>query len=167
MSDAIRVVARRCVAFLIDAAVIVIVLWLAAQASRDFVDVPGDCPDPVPSGHACFQWYDEAYVIDGWAVVWFALTLIVLLVLVLGVTRWLLGDSLGKAMLGIRVVDAQGEPAGFWRGAVRTVALAVDLIVLVLPIGLWLVLFTPGHRRIGDFLAGTHVVRRREIKTVG
>ena len=59
-------------------------------------------------------------MIDSWAVVWFALTLIVLLVLVLGVTRWLLGDSLGKAMLGIRVVDAQGEPAGYWRGAVST-----------------------------------------------
>ena len=165
MSDAMRVVARRCAAFLIDAAVIVIVFWLAAQASRDFADVPGDCPDPVPAGDACFQWSDEAYVIDGRAVVWFALTLVVLLVLVLGVTRWRLGASLGKALLGLRVVDAHGEPAGFGRGAVRTAALAVDLIVLLLPIGLWLALFTPGHRRLGDFLAGTFVVRRREIQT--
>ena len=162
-----RVIVRRCAAFLIDAGVIVIVFWLSAQASRDFVDVPGDCPDPVPAGDACFQWNDDAYVVDGLAVVWFAVTLIVLLVLVLGVTRWLMGDSLGKALLGIRVVDAHGERAGFWRGAVRTAALAVDLIVLVLPIGLWLALFTPGHRRLGDFLAGTHGVRRREVQTAG
>lgn len=155
-----RVLARRCAAFLIDAVVIVIVLWLAAQASRDFVDVPGDCPDPVPAGDACVQWNEDAYVIDGHAIVWFALTLVVLLALVLGVTRRLMGASLGKALLDIRVVDARGEPAGFWRGAVRTAALGVDLIVLVLPIGLWLALFTPGHRRIGDFVAGTFVVRK-------
>lgn len=160
MSDAMRVLARRCAAFVIDGAVIVLVLWLAAQSSRNFVDAPGDCPDPVPPGDACFQWNEDAYVVDGHAIVWFVLTLVVLLVLVLGVTRGLMGASLGKALLGIRVVDARGEPAGFWRGAVRTAALGVDLIVLVLPIGLWLALFTPGHRRIGDFVAGTFVVRR-------
>jgi len=160
VTDPMRVVARRCAAFVIDGVVILLVLWLAAQSSRDFVDVPGDCPDPVPAGDACFQWNEDAYVIDGHAVVWFALTLVVLLALVLGVTRWLMGASLGKALLGLRVVDARGEPAGFWRGAVRTAALGVDLIVVVLPIGLWLALFTPGHRRIGDFVAGTFVVRR-------
>ena len=119
MSDPLRVVARRCAAFVIDGVVILLVLWLASQASRDFVDVPGNCPDPVPAGEACVQWNDDAYVIDGHAVVWFGLTLVVLLALVLGVTRLLMGASLGKA-LGIRVVDARGEPAGFWRGAVRT-----------------------------------------------
>jgi uncharacterized RDD family membrane protein YckC len=160
VADPTRVVTRRCIAFMVDAVVVVIVFWLAAQASRDFVDVPGDCPDQVPAGEACFQWRDEAYLIDGSAVVWFMLTLAVLLTLVLGVTRWRLGASLGKALLGIRVVDTRGEPAGFWRGAVRTAALTLDLIVLVLPIGLWLALLTPGHRRVGDFLAGTSVVRR-------
>jgi uncharacterized RDD family membrane protein YckC len=159
VADPTRVVTRRGIAFMVDAVVVVIALWLAAQASRDFVDLPGDCPDPVPAGQACFEWNDDAYLIDGSGVVWFAVTLAVLLTLVLGVTRWRLGASVGKALMGIRVVDARGEPAGFWRGAVRTVALGVDLIALVLPIGLWLVLFTPGHRRVGDFLAGTSVVR--------
>jgi uncharacterized RDD family membrane protein YckC len=52
------------------------------------------------------------------------------------------------------------EPMRVWRGAVRTAALGLDLIVVGLPIGLWLALFTPGHRRIGDYVAGTFVVRR-------
>lgn len=159
--DPTRVVGRRCAAFAIDAIVVVAVLWIAAQASRDFVDVEGDCPDPVPADHACFEWGDSAYLIDGPSFWRFAVTLVLLLILVLGVTRRLMGSgtALGKALLGLRVVDAQGRRAGFWRGAVRTAALAVDGIALVLPVGLWLALFTPGHRRLGDFLAGTFVVR--------
>ncbi|MGH9051185.1 MAG: RDD family protein [Acidimicrobiia bacterium] len=160
MTDPTRVVARRCVAFVIDGLVVVLVLWVSAQASGDFVDASGDCPARVPAGDACVEWNDQAYVIDGAAVWRFALTLVVLLVLVLGVTRWRMGASLGKALLGIRVVDARGHPAGIWRGAVRTAALVVDLIALLLPIGLWLALLTPGHRRVGDFLAGTFVVRK-------
>jgi uncharacterized RDD family membrane protein YckC len=158
--DPTRVVARRCVAFAIDGLTVVVAIWIAAQASRDFVDIDGHCPDPVPARHACIEWNGDAYLIDRRSVWWFTGTLVVLLVLMLGVTRWRFGASLGKALLGIRVVDAHGEPAGFWRGAVRTAALGVDLIVLLLPIGLWLALFTPGHRRVGDFLARTYVVRR-------
>jgi uncharacterized RDD family membrane protein YckC len=163
VTDPTRVVGRRCIAFVIDSVSVVAVIWIAAQSSRDFVDVEGDCPDPVPAGHACFQWNDDAYLMDGRSFRWFVVTFVVLLVLVLGVTRWRLGASLGKALLGIRVVDAQGESAGFWRGAVRTAALGVDLITLLLPVGLWLALFTPGHRRVGDFVAGTRVVRRDAV----
>ena len=163
MTDPTRVVTRRCIAFAIDSLAVVAVIWIAAQASRDFVDVGGDCPDPVPARHACFQWNDDAYLIDGRSFWRFVVTFVVLLGLVLVVTRWRLGASLGKALLGIRVVDARGEPAGFWRGGVRTAALGVDLITLLLPVGLWLALFTPGHRRVGDFLAGTRVVRRDAV----
>lgn len=163
MTDATRVVGRRCIAFLVDGLAVVLVVWLAAQATHDFIDVEGSCPETTPRGESCFQWRDDAYLIDNSSFWRFVLTFAVLLVLVLGVTRWRFGASLGKALLGIRVVDAAGRSAGWWRGAIRTVALGVDLVVLVLPVGLWLALFTPGHRRTGDFLAGTFVVRRDAV----
>jgi len=37
----------------------------------------------------------------------------------------------------------------------------IDGISLLVPIALWSAWFTPGHRRVGDLLAGTFVVRHR------
>jgi uncharacterized RDD family membrane protein YckC len=45
------------------------------------------------------------------------------------------------------------------RSAVRAVGWVVDAITLVVPVALWSAWFSPGHRRVGDFLAGTFVVR--------
>ena len=47
------------------------------------------------------------------------------------------------------------------RSVVRVVAWAVDGLVLLLPVALWSAWFTPGHRRVGDWAAGTYVVRHR------
>ncbi|HEX6310416.1 MAG TPA: RDD family protein [Acidimicrobiia bacterium] len=163
MTDPTRVVGRRCAAFAIDGITVVVVIWIAAQATRDVVDVRGACPDPVPAGRACVEWSGDAYLISGRAFVWFVVTLVALLVVVMGFVRWRFGASLGKVLLGIRVVDAHGSRPGFWRGALRTAALGVDAIAVLLPIGLWLALLTPRHRRVGDFLAGTFVVRRDAV----
>ena len=58
------------------------------------------------------------------------------------------------------MVRPDGSPAGPLRSLVRAVAWVVDGIALLLPIALWSAWFTPGHRRVGDWLAGTFVVRR-------
>lgn len=42
---------------------------------------------------------------------------------------------------------------------VRAVAWAIDGIALIVPIALWSAWFTPGHRRVGDWVAGTYVIR--------
>jgi uncharacterized RDD family membrane protein YckC len=161
--DPTQVVTRRCLAFLVDAPVVVVLVAFSAFVTPGAFDVDGDCPVPAPGGEFCVQWKEDAYRIDGRSFLLFAAVLVALLVLVLGVTKRRTGASPGKALFGIRVVDATGEHAGFWRGALRTAALVVDVFTLLLPIGLWLVLFTPGHRRIGDFLARTWVVRASAV----
>jgi uncharacterized RDD family membrane protein YckC len=157
--DPTKVVTRRCVAFLLDALILVLLIAFAAWVTPGALDVSEDCPDPVPDGDACFQWEQDAYLIDGRAFVLFLLVLAALLTVVLIGTRRMTGASPGKTLFGIRVVDAAGDDAAFWREGLRTLALGIDGLVLLLPIGLWLVWFTPGHRRLGDFLAGTWVVR--------
>jgi uncharacterized RDD family membrane protein YckC len=45
------------------------------------------------------------------------------------------------------------------RSFVRALCWVVDGISLLVPIALWSAWFTPGHRRVGDLVAGTCVVR--------
>jgi uncharacterized RDD family membrane protein YckC len=71
------------------------------------------------------------------------------------------GASPGKALLGLRVVRPDGTTPGWRRSLVRVVAWVVDGLALVLPVALWSAWFTPGHRRVGDWVAGTYVVRSR------
>jgi uncharacterized RDD family membrane protein YckC len=77
------------------------------------------------------------------------------LVLIQGLT----GASLGKLMLGLRVVREDGRRAGIGWMVLRWVLLFVDSICCILP-GVVLVFTTKGHRRLGDMAAGTFVVRR-------
>jgi hypothetical protein len=66
------------------------------------------------------------------------------------------GASLGKHMVGLRVVDERGRKAGFGRNLVRWLMLLIDGGIFL--IGLITVLATRPHRRVGDLAAGTYVV---------
>ncbi|MCU1497485.1 MAG: hypothetical protein JWM47_1438 [Acidimicrobiales bacterium] len=77
------------------------------------------------------------------------------LVLLQGLT----GASIGKLMLGLRVVRQDGQKAGIGWAFLRWVLLFVDQICCFLP-GAILVFTTKGHRRIGDMVAGTFVIRK-------
>jgi hypothetical protein len=74
------------------------------------------------------------------------------LVVLQGIT----GASLGKLIMGLRVVDSQGAPCGMGRAFVRWILLIVDTICGVL--GLIVAGLTHPHRRIGDMIGGTYVV---------
>jgi len=68
------------------------------------------------------------------------------------------GQTLGKRVLGIRVVAANGAPVG-WVGAfVRNLLRAVDMLPIGYALGLVSGLFDPWGRRLGDLVAGTLVV---------
>ena len=82
--------------------------------------------------------------------VWFAVALIILVLALVIVPHRLTGASLGKAIFGIRVVRGDGSAPGFLRSLIRVAAWLLDGLALLLPVGLWLVLFTRGHRRVGD-----------------
>jgi uncharacterized RDD family membrane protein YckC len=159
--DPTRVVTRRCIALLVDA------LLLAALPAVTVLVVgradlrKGDCPDPLPSGRDCIAFKQQVMLIDKGSFLLFvgllALLYLVAFVAVQGVT----GASPGKALLGIRVVRSDGTPAGTLRSLIRLAAWVVDGIALLLPIALWSAWLTPGHRRVGDWVAGTYVVRSR------
>jgi uncharacterized RDD family membrane protein YckC len=69
------------------------------------------------------------------------------------------GASVGKLLLGLRVVRSDGRRAGIGRCLVRTILLVlVDSLCFI--IGLVLALSTNGHRRVGDMVASTLVVAK-------
>ena len=76
----------------------------------------------------------------------------------------LTGGSVGKLIMGLRVVDAEGQLAGIRRSFLRTLLWIVDAITCGLPIvGGVLMVSRPGHQRFGDQVAGTYVVRKGSV----
>jgi len=68
------------------------------------------------------------------------------------------GQTIGKRVLGIRVVAADGAPIGWMSAFVRNLLRAVDMLPALYAAGLVAALFDPWGRRLGDMVAGTLVV---------
>jgi uncharacterized RDD family membrane protein YckC len=158
MHDPTRVIWRRCFAYgtglLLSGLVLAGTLYVAGDVKK----MKSGCPSPVPAGRVCVNYKSTGYLMRGSVFIWFAVALIVLVLVVAVVPQVVAGTSLGKALFRIRVVRPDGSPPGFLRSAVRIAAWPIDGLSLLLPIGLWLAIFTPGHRRVGDYLAATYVV---------
>lgn len=140
-------------------------------------------------GYRCLAWLvDAALLFFFWVVAYFAFTLIVvdvvhifqglsglsqmLLGLGLFATQWLYwtlsevflgGQTLGKRLVGIRVVRVDGSPVGLYESAVRNLCRVVDFIPLLYAAGCFTMLLNRQHRRLGDLLAGTVLVREERI----
>lgn len=80
------------------------------------------------------------------------------LVLLQGLT----GASLGKLIFGLRVVRPNGRTAGLGWALARWLMLQIDTMCCFLP-GAVLVFTTKGHRRLGDMVATTFVIRKGEV----
>lgn len=80
-------------------------------------------------------------------------------VLDLVVLQGITSASLGKTLVGLRVVRPDGRPAGVGRALVRYVLLAIDAGCCFI-IGVATSFTTPGHRRVGDMAADTLVVSK-------
>ena len=70
--------------------------------------------------------------------------------------RW--GGSIGKRLLGMRVVTVDGRPIGFREAALRNVLRAADLLPIGYLVGVTSMACTKRFQRLGDVLAGTMVV---------
>jgi uncharacterized RDD family membrane protein YckC len=169
-TDPTAVFARRVVATLIDAALILVPTFLLLTATFEYRDVSALDRDPQ-------QWCDDymnadlgfcanfadvndrVYTSDGpdpatHAMYWGGS--LVLLVVVQGLT----GFTVGKLLTGIRTVREDGRPPGVGRAFVRWVMWAVDAFPYVIPLlGPIVAGTTQGHRRVGDMVAKTFVVR--------
>jgi len=158
--DPTQVVLRRIVAYVVDAGLVAGILLLVVYVTGDVRRSSHGCPDPIPKGRSCLGYGDQALIVNDRVFIWFSITLVVLFVLVFVVTQGITGASPGKSALAIRVVRADGSKPGWKRSLLRAVCWGVDGLTLLLPIGLWLAMLTSRHRRVGDYLARTYVVRR-------
>ena len=84
---------------------------------------------------------------------------IVLFLLHTGISEAVMGQSLGKRLLRVRVVDAEGHHPAAWRIALRGVLKTIDLLLWI---ALIVAILTPARQRLGDLAARTVVVRADE-----
>lgn len=70
------------------------------------------------------------------------------------------GRTPGKRAFGLRVIQTDGQPAGLGAVLLRNLLRPVDSILLI---GLFFMLFTRRHQRIGDLAGGTLVVRQPKV----
>lgn len=72
-----------------------------------------------------------------------------------------LGQTLGKMLLGIKVIrEDNGEVPGLGAAAVRTVLRVIDVLPFAYLVGFIAVLISGKNQRLGDMLANTLVVRK-------
>lgn len=71
------------------------------------------------------------------------------------------GQTPGKRLLGLRVVREGGRPITFLAAAIRNVVRLADFLPLMYGLGVVVMFADRRARRLGDFAAGTLVVRER------
>jgi len=76
----------------------------------------------------------------------------------LALSEWVGGSSVGKALLGLRVVGEDFRWPTVWKTLGRRFAAAVDLLFLGLP-AYWSMKGSLYHQRLGDHWGGTYVLR--------
>ena len=172
--DPTNVMGRRIAAWFIDviipsvAAVIVGYIVFIGAATKVPAPTTNFCDFANrPTNSACLQVGDNAYIgtNDDVRAAFTAGGLVYLVgALNLFVVQGLTGASVGKHMIGLRVVKADGSITGFGSNAVRTLLLIVDQFFCFL-VGLITALATHPHRRVGDMAAGTFVVAKQSAGT--
>jgi uncharacterized RDD family membrane protein YckC len=78
-------------------------------------------------------------------------------------TAWS-GQTVGKKLLGLRVIQRSGVRIGFHHAALRNLARPVDRLPLLYLVGGVTALLSGSTQRLGDMLAGTLVVRERRLQ---
>jgi uncharacterized RDD family membrane protein YckC len=168
--DPTKALWRRIFAYVIDGALGTLIALAVAGALGD-VDTADArrCPDQLPDDRLCIDLTsgtgddddEQILLIDTSAVVIAAGAWLVWVVANNVLLQGTTGATVGKFVTGARVVRPDGGRPGIGRALVRTLLLIVDTISLILPLGLWVAMFSRGHRRIGDMVADTYVVKAR------
>lgn len=155
-ADPTAVIGKRVLAFIIDFVIwiglyLIVFFLLADSADSEFATCTGTCANIG----------DTVYGVGGGkaAVVW--LVYWGYLIVVFGVVEGLKGVTPGKALLGLRTVNEQGEAPGVGKGIIRALFLIVDLMFCFL-IGLVTAIATKKHQRVGDMVAKTFVVGKAD-----
>ena len=75
------------------------------------------------------------------------------------VLEWRFGKTVGKRLVQIRVQGADGTPPSLGASLVRNLLRLVDWLPMLYPVGIVAVVLSDEHRRLGDRLGDTVVVR--------
>jgi len=76
-------------------------------------------------------------------------------------TEWYFGRSLGKAAVGLRVLDDDLNDITFAQSAARNSGRYADIVLGFYMLSFILILRSPEKKRIGDYIAGTRVVKTK------
>ncbi|HEX4231016.1 MAG TPA: RDD family protein [Bryobacteraceae bacterium] len=76
---------------------------------------------------------------------------------------YLQGQTLGKWLMGLRVIDAAGLPLQFHQVAIRNLVRNIDMLPLLGLLGGVAMLSNHRLQRLGDFAGGTVVVRTQRV----
>ena len=87
------------------------------------------------------------FLIISWFVVYFCYFIVL--------EQMMNGQSIGKKLFGLRVICDNGQPVGLAQSMIRNLFKSV---LDIFYIGLFFIMFSPKHKRIGDIVAGTVVV---------
>jgi uncharacterized RDD family membrane protein YckC len=74
------------------------------------------------------------------------------------------GRTPGKMLVGIRVIQDNGQSLTFLTSAVRNLVRIIDFLPAFYLLGILMIFFHSQHKRIGDLAAGTIVVYQRKTK---
>jgi uncharacterized RDD family membrane protein YckC len=77
------------------------------------------------------------------------------------------GQSPGKRILGLRVVQSDGSPVGPGASFLRNLLRFADTFMFLYLIALLLITLSPGFRRLGDWAADTLVVYAAQSRAAG
>ena len=100
-----------------------------------------------------------------WSYGWFitdplCLAFLVVIVLYFILLEGLLGATIGKRLMGLRVVRVDGSPADLGRAIGRNLLRAIDALPAFNILGVVLIVTSPEKTRVGDRVAGTRVIYR-------
>jgi uncharacterized RDD family membrane protein YckC len=159
--DPTAVVGRRVVAYIVDSLVVAAISFAAWYALTE--KIPGRCvAGGVTIGGDCHGFVSGSSNRAVWLLICLA-TSFVVFALLPGLRGW----SPGKALVGIRVIARDGGMPGVGRGIVRTLMLYfVDNFPYIIPMLVGFIAAVTDdqqHRRLGDRVAGTLVVRKDAV----
>jgi uncharacterized RDD family membrane protein YckC len=169
--DATGVLGRRYGAFLIDAAISLIVfgaIFFATASTHTRAEMlrePGchlsanDSAQVECDNRAVVTVNDTVYEAEGGV---YLLASIVFTLLYFALMEGLTGATLGKHMTGLRVVTPEGAKPGLGRALVRWAVFAIDGPLSLFLCGIITSSVSAGHRRLGDMAASTFVVGKAD-----
>jgi uncharacterized RDD family membrane protein YckC len=165
--DPTEVMGRRIVAYIIDFFLFagVLIAIMAATKDHAYTGAPsGACQTLRDGGFngLCLQFGHRVYTWKGGQAAIGYLLAALLGTVNLVVLQGMTGASIGKQIMGLRVVNAQGQPCGIGRAFLRSLLLIVDNFFCFV-VGLLTAALTHPHRRVGDMAAGTYVVALADV----